>query len=53
MWRMSRAALLHLGLGFRREHLLVLRGSGLVVLADEIGGRDVAPGGPRELGFLH
>lgn len=50
---MSRAALFHLRFGARCKHLLVLRGNGLVTLTDEIGGRNIAPGGARELGSLH
>lgn len=53
LWRMSRAALLHLRLGTCCEHFLVLRGSSVIILADEVGGRDIAPSGARELGSLH
>ena len=53
MWRMSRVALLHLRLGACREHLLMLRGNGVIILADQVGGRDIAPGGARDLGSLH
>ena len=50
---MSRVALFHLRFGTRCEHLLVLRGSSLIVLADEISGWNVAPGGASGLGSLH
>ncbi len=50
---MSRAAPLDLRFGTRREHLLVLRGSGLIVLADEVGRWNITPGGASELGSLH
>lgn len=53
MWRMSRGAFLHPRFGARGEHLLVLGRSSVVVLADEVGGWDVAPGGTSELGSLH
>ena len=50
---MSRAAFFDLRFGACSEHLLVLRRSSVVVLADEVGGWDVTPGGTRELGSLH
>ena len=53
MWRVSRAAPFHLRLGACCKHFLVLRGSSVIILADEVGGRDVAPGGARELGSLY
>ena len=39
--------------GARGEHLLIRRRRGLVVLADEIGRWNIAPGGTGELGSLH
>lgn len=51
--RMSRAALFHMRLGARCEHLLHCRRNSLVVLADEVGGWNIAPGGTGELGSLH
>lgn len=53
VWRMSRAAPFHLRFGARCEHLLVLSGSSLIVLADEVGRWNIAPGGASELGSLH
>ena len=53
VWRMARAALFHLCFGARCEHLLVLRGSSLIVFADEIGGWNIAPGRASELSRLH
>ena len=50
---MPRAALFHMGIGARCECLLKLRRSSLIVLADEVGGWDIAPGGASELGSLH
>ena len=50
---MSRAAPFHLRFYIRCERLLVLRGSSLIVLADEIGRWNIAPGGMSELGSLH
>ena len=53
LWRMSRAALLHLRIGACCKLLLILRGSSVIILADEVGGRDIPPGGARKLGRLH
>lgn len=53
MWRMSRTASSHLRSSARREHLLVLKRSRLIVLTNEIGGWNVAPGGTSEFGLLH
>lgn len=53
LWRMSGAAPLHLRFGSRCEHLLILSGDGLIVLADEVGRWNITPGGASELGCLH
>ena len=50
---MSRAARYHLRFGVGCEHLLVLRGASLIVLADKVGGCIITPGGEGELGSLH
>ena len=45
--------MIHLRFGAPGEHLLVLRRRRLIVVANEIGRRDVPPGGVGDLGFLH
>ena len=50
---MSRAALFHMRFGARCECLLIRRRYSPIVLADEVGGWDIAPGGASELGSLH
>ena len=53
MWRMSRAALFHLRLGHCCKRFLVLSGDSLIILTDEVGRWNIAPGSASELGRLH